>query len=76
MKCLCGKNLELSQYSRDHQDGKGPKLLYACPDENCEICDSLVKREHLPGGEKTLKQLRADYFRHALEIPYEGVNHG
>jgi len=71
MKCPCGKKLELSQYSRDHQDGEGPKLLFTCPNEECSISRTVVKREHLPGGEKTLEQLRADYFRHVLEVPHE-----
>jgi len=69
MKCPCGNSLELQQYTQNHPDGLGPKLLYACPDEKCKICAKEVVRKHLPGGEKTLEQLRADYFKHALEIP-------
>lgn len=69
MICGCGRALELNKYTREHQDGLGAKFLYECPDEECEISTREVVRGHKPAMPRSKAQMRADYFRHALEIP-------
>lgn len=70
MSCsFCDSPMELVKYDRAHEDEKGPKLVYECSNEECELKDTVVYRGHLAGGAISKEQQRANYFRHAFEVP-------
>ena len=67
-ECMsCGSRLELVKYDRETENGD-PRLVYECSFEECEDKTEETVHAHKPQYPRTKEQLKANYFRHMLEV--------